>query len=194
MNNVGYYLTNSTLLAKCKRTIQAFSLKRSRPFNSAELLDYYSQGLSCKCSMLTLKSTNQKEFDSDEIEPFTPSIFNSNYFIQNLVKGIPNYAEVAKSWRSYPGSKIAFDNSELFSECPADMQSRTKLEPSLTIKDANDLLEKEKFDTYETSRQINGLTMVRFAVELPFEFPFIIDNNYMLFTLQDQFGRLYKFD
>lgn len=58
---------------------------------------------------------------------------------------------------------------------------------------ANKLLEEAQFDTYETNRQIEGLTLAMFALEMSFEFVFIIDNSYLLFTLQDQFGRLFQF-
>jgi hypothetical protein len=46
-------------------------------------------------------------------------------------------------------------------------------------------------DTYETSRQIEGISFVRYSMELPLDFMFIIDNGYLIFTLQDQFGRFF---
>lgn len=83
--------------------------------------------MSIKCSLITLKSTNQKEFESDEIDKFESTNFNSNYLSQSLLKSVPNSSDLLQSWRNAPTNKSVFDNFDLFTDCPADLQSRTKL-------------------------------------------------------------------
>jgi hypothetical protein len=90
------------------------------------------------CSMLTFKSNNRNEFDSDDIEPFTNETFNSNYLGQMLYRCL---SSANKSFiRKNPSNNAFLDNIELFEECPMDLNERTKLETNVTIKVANHIL------------------------------------------------------